>query len=91
MKKLLLVILLLAGLGMCASPKAQAGVFIGIGLPVLPVCPAYYPGYYGPYPYYYGRPYAYGCRGYYGYGHVYNGRYARGRVAHPSHAGHSDK
>ena len=89
MKKLILLALVLVGFGMCATPKADAGVFIGIGLPVVPVYPAYYPAYYGPYPYY-GYPYAYGYRGYYGYGHVYNGRVV-GRSSHSSHAYHSDK
>ena len=74
MKKLLLLAIALVSLGVFAAPKADAGVFIGIGLPVFPVYPAYYPGYYAPAPYYYGcgYPYGYAYRGY--YGHVYNGR-----------------
>jgi hypothetical protein len=89
MKKLVLVAIALVSFGMFVTPKAEAGVYIGIGLPVFPVYPAYYPGYYyGPYPYYYGHPY-----GYYGYGHIYNGHYAPGRVTRSTrdHRSSSDK
>ncbi len=75
MKKLLLLAVALLSFGALAAPKANAGVYIGVGLPVFPVYPAYYPpAYYGPYPYYYGY-YPYGYRGYYGpHGRVYEGR-----------------
>ena len=93
MKKLILLAMVLVWFGMFATPKAEAGVFIGIGLPVVPVYPAYYPGYYGPYPYYYGgyygHPYGYGYRGY--YGHVYNGRIVHSHDSRAARGSVSDK
>ena len=48
MKKLLLMIAVLVGVGLFATPKAQAGIFIGLPLPV----PVFFggPSYYGGYP-----------------------------------------
>ena len=93
MKKLLLLAIALVSFGMFASPQADAGVFIGIGLPVYPVYPVY-PAYYVPAPYYYGYgyPYGYGYRGYAGYGHVYNGRVVdRGHKSQSAQSYRSDK
>ena len=61
MKKLLLIVLVAAGLTFAAAPRSDAQVFFSIGIG---------PGYYGYYPYGYYRPY-YGYsyyRPYYWYG-----------------------
>ena len=88
MKKLLLIIAVLVGLGCFAAPKAEAYIGIRIGVPVVPVAPA--PVYYGYGPYYgpyyagyYGRPFGY-WRGGYWHGHYWrSGYYARhGYYAH---------
>lgn len=82
MKKILLLIAIVAGLGMTAAPKAEAytsfGISIGGGYPVYAPYYAGYPGYYygPPQPYYYG---------YYPYYHGYGRRY----YGHPYHYGHS--
>jgi hypothetical protein len=89
MKKLLLLAVATLGFGVFAAPKAAAGVYIGIGLPVVPFYPAYYPAYCAPYPYY-RYLYAYGYYGHPGYGRVYNGRVV-GHSTHPSRANISDK
>ena len=65
MKKLVVLLLVVAGLAFLAEPTARAGVRFVFGLP-LPVPVFYGPGYYGPGPYYYGSPY-------YGYGYGYPG------------------
>jgi hypothetical protein len=63
MKKILLLLAVIFGVALLGQPKAQAGVFIGLPIPLpVPVFygPAYYPGgyYYGPRGYaYYPRPY----------------------------------
>jgi hypothetical protein len=89
MKKLLLIAIATLGLGVFAAPKAEAGVYIGFGFPIVPVYPAFYP-YPAPYPYYYGYPHAYGYYGHPGYGHVYNGRVV-GHSPHTARANTSDK
>ena len=71
MKKLVVLLLVVAGLAFLAEPTARAGVHFVFGLPI-PVPVFYGPGYYGPGPYYYGSPY-YG----YGYGYGYYGPYWR--------------
>jgi len=63
MKKILVLLAIVFGVALLGQPKAQAGVFIGLPIPLpVPVFygPAYYPGgyYYGPRGYaYYPRPY----------------------------------
>ena len=91
MKKLLLVVAALVGLGMFSAPKAEAFVGISIGVPVpgpvyvgAPYGP-YYNGYYS-YPvvgywhggYWHGRYWRSGYYNHYGYGrHAYAHRYYR--------------
>ena len=71
MKKILLLLVAMVGLGLLATPKAEAFVGISIGVPVAPV--VYGPGpYYGPYVY--GQPYGY-WRGGYWHGHYWRGGY----------------
>jgi hypothetical protein len=84
MKKLVVLLLVAAGLAFLAEPTARAGVHFVFGVP-LPVPAFYGPGYYyggpgpyygGPGPYYYGSPY-YGY--YYGaYGPYWRSRYYYG-------------
>ena len=69
MKKLILVVAALVGLGLFAAPKAEAFVRVNIGLPV----PA--PVVYGPGPYY-GGYYSYPVVGYWGGGY-WHGRFFR--------------
>jgi hypothetical protein len=67
MKKLVVLLFVVAGLAFLAEPTARAGVHFAFGFPI-PVPVFYGPDYYyGPGPYYYGRPY-------YGYGY-YPGYY----------------
>jgi hypothetical protein len=65
MKKILLIALVAAGFALAATPRAEAGVSVGIGIgfPIGGYCgyPYAYPGYYG-----YGYPYY----GYYGPSYV---------------------
>jgi hypothetical protein len=71
MKKLVVLLLVVAGLAFVAEPTARAGVHFVFGLPI-PVPVFYGPGYYG-------GPY-YGGYGYYpGYGYYYGGPYWRHR------------
>jgi hypothetical protein len=88
MKKILLLIAIVAGLGMTAAPKAEAhtsfGISIGGGYPVYAPYYAGYPGcYYGPpQPYYYGYyPYYHGYGRRY-YGHLYHYGHSRGYARH---------
>jgi hypothetical protein len=72
MKKLVVLLFVVAGLAFLAEPTARAGVHFAFGFPI-PVPVFYGPDYYyGPGPYYYGSPY-YG----YGYypGYYYGGYY----------------
>ena len=73
MKKTLVTLAVLVGLGMLATPKAEAFIGISIGVPVAPV-----PIVYGPSPYYgpfvYGQPYGYWHGGNY-HGHYWRGGY----------------
>lgn len=71
MKKLVVLLVVVAGLAFLAEPTARAGVRFAFGLPI-PFPVFYGPAYYGPGPYYYG----YGAP-YYGYGY-YPGRYYYG-------------
>ena len=79
MKKLLLVLAALVGLGCSATPKAEAFVAVSIGVPVV-----YGPGPYYGYGYggYYGPPYGYWAGGYWHrhyYRSGYYNRYGYGR------------
>jgi hypothetical protein len=77
MKKLVVLLLVVAGLAFIAEPTARAGVRFAFGLPI-PVPVFYGPGYYGPGPYYGGPYYGYGY-GYYGhYGPYWRNRYYSG-------------
>jgi hypothetical protein len=77
MKKLFVLLLVIAGLAFVTAPPAQAGVHFVFGLPV-PVPFFYGPSYYGPGPYY-GAPYGYGYGyGYYGHGPYWRRGYYRG-------------
>jgi hypothetical protein len=72
MKKLIVLLVAVAGLAFLSEPKATAGVHIGIGLPLLLPVPFFYgPGYYDPYYYNYSPGYAY----YPGYGYYHRGYY----------------
>jgi hypothetical protein len=84
MKKLVVLLLVIAGMAFLLEPTARAGVRFVFGLPI-PVPVFYGPGYYGPGPYYYGGYYGgpYYGYGYGGYGpywrhRYYNGFYGRG-------------
>jgi hypothetical protein len=92
MKKFLLLLAAVVGLGLVAAPKAEAYTSFGISIggggyyPYAPYYGGYYPygyGYYAPYPYYSGA-YYYGAPRYYYRGVRYYGRpYSRvyrGRV-----------
>lgn len=76
MKRFIVVLTMMFAIGLLVQPKAQAGVFFGLPIPVpVPVFygPAYYPGgyYYGPYGYaYYARPYW--RHRYWSHGHWYH-------------------
>ena len=91
MKKSFLILAVLVGLGVFATPRAEAFVAINIGVPVPPVAYVgapygpYYYGYYS-YPvfgfwhggYWHGRYWARGYYNRYGYGrHAYAHRYHR--------------
>ena len=83
MKKLVVLLLVVAGLAFVAAPTARAGVHFSFGLPI-PVPVFYGPGYYGaPYYYGYGGPYYGYGGGYYRYyrpywrNRYYNGYYGR--------------
>jgi hypothetical protein len=70
MKKLVVLLFVVAGLAFLTEPTARAGVHFFFGFPI-PVPVFYGPGYYGPGPYYYG-----GYGPYYGYpGYYYGGYY----------------
>src|SRR5438132_12367621 len=97
MKKLVVLLLVVAGLAFLAEPSARAGVHFFFGLPI-PVPVFYGPDYYyGPAPYYYYGPpyYGYGYyqgyyyRGYYGpywrHRYFYGPRYYRGRYYYRRH------
>ena len=92
MKKLLLVVAVLVGVGRVATPKAEAFVALNIGIP-LPV-PAYYRPYYGPGPYYadyYAVPYGYWAGGYWHgryYRSGYYNRFGYGRHRYAHHVFH---
>lgn len=86
MKKLLLAVALLVGVGFAAPSRAGAQVFFGFNVPgvsvavgVPPVVASYgYGGYYAPQPYYYAPPVYYRPAYYYpsfgfGYGRPYYG------------------
>ena len=72
MKKLVLLVAVLVGLGCFATPKAEAFIGINIGIPV--PAPAVYVG--APYGPYYNGYYSYPIVGYWGGGY-WHGRYWR--------------
>jgi hypothetical protein len=74
MKKLVVLLLVVAGLAFLAEPTARAGVHFVFGLPI-PVPVFYGGGYYGA-PY---CGYGYGTGYYPGYGYYYGGPYWRHR------------